>query len=117
MSRPKATAALSAHCASATANWPALSRKSQRPQPQQQFELPPEPTLADCGYERPNLRKRRLLGSVAGNRLKMPRPSKRHRAQVANREWQRDLEGYAAKRDALKLPDFEASAETVKTSL
>jgi hypothetical protein len=37
--------------------------------------------------------------------------------KAAEREWQRDMETYAAKRDALAMPDFEDAAEIVKSSL
>jgi len=82
-----------------------------------QLDLPPKPRLEDVDYDEDEYEARLDAWKERERQIKEARANQAAIAEAANREWQRDLETYASKREALKLPDFEDSADAVKTAL
>lgn len=82
-----------------------------------QLDLPPKPTLAESEYDEEAYEARLDAWKERERQIKDARANQAAIAEAANREWQRDLEAYGAKRQALKLPDFEDSADAVKSAL
>ena len=80
-------------------------------------ELPEKPTLADYDYDEEKFEVALTGWHKTKQRIDDAQTEQERLTQEANREWQRDMETYASKRDALNLPDFEDSAETVKNAL
>lgn len=77
----------------------------------------PKPTFSECGYD-----EEKYEAAIDGWKAKTARidadKAERHRqAEAAERDWQRDLEGYEQRRQALGKTDFEEAAETVKANL
>jgi len=83
----------------------------------QEAEIGPKPTLADHDYDEDKYDEALEAWKDRKRRIEEVTTSREAETQRAEREWQRDMEGYQAKRDALGLSDFEDAAEIVKGAL
>jgi hypothetical protein len=83
----------------------------------QEQELGPKPTLADFGYDEEKYEAAFDAWKEAKRQIDASGATREAEAQAAQRDWQRDMDGYAQKRDSLAMPDYEDSAEIVKSAL
>jgi hypothetical protein len=82
-----------------------------------QEELGPRPKLADFDYDEDKHDAALETWHEKKRQYEQTASSREIEAKAAERDWQRDMETYAAKRDALGMSDFEEAAEIVKSSL
>src|SRR5436190_14117042 len=80
-------------------------------------ELGPKPTLADLDYDEDKYDAALDEWKERKRTIEEVETSREAQTRAVEREWQQDLQGYQAKRDALAVPDFEDAAEIVKSAL
>lgn len=88
-----------------------------RQTPPPEMELGPKPTLDDCDYDEAEFGEQLEAWNERKRKIGEARKRQSEQAEVAQREWESDLQTYERQRDELKLPDFETAADVIKATL
>lgn len=80
-------------------------------------DLGPKPTIAGFDYDEAAFEEALDEWKERKAKTEQAKVAQEAENERANREWQQDMVTYAARRDALALPDFEDSAEACKSML
>jgi hypothetical protein len=92
-------------------------RVTEKTEAPKQIEVGPEPTLETCGFDGEELKAELRKWDARKAQAEAQARAEAEKAEEARKAWQARVETYETRKAALKVPDFDAAEEEVRTTL